>query len=366
ENAFLDDPTDPNSVNRFSRSPYTVTAQTNFYEIRSQSHSRSLPDMASMWAAYTRGHDHRSVGSGSNELRIYSVRMMRGDTIAGILQVARSTSPEQDSLSKLFGGLLLCGAAGLVLAALGGWFLAGRSLAPVKAAFEHQKEFVADASHELRTPLAVIRANAEYLTMEQPDNVELREILRETDRLSSLVDSLLALARDQDAEAPMQLVDLGHEVQDAVASLQHLAEDRGVTLTVSTAEGLLVKGHAEQLRQLVVILVDNALRYTPAGGHVHVQVAPDGGSALITVHDDGMGIPEQALGHVFERFYRADEARTRESGGTGLGLAIAQELVKQHGGRIEVDSTVDIGTTFVVRIPLARTQAREPSAAVEA
>jgi signal transduction histidine kinase len=127
-----------------------------------------------------------------------------------------------------------------------------------------------------------------------------------------------------------------------------------------------VKGNREQLRQLVVILVDNALRYTPRGGHVHVQVAADGGNALITVHDDGMGIPGDALNHVFDRFYRADEARTRESGGTGLGLAIAQELVKKHGGRIEVDSAVGIGTTFVVRIPLARSQAREPSAPVEA
>jgi signal transduction histidine kinase len=320
-----------------------------------------------MYAAYLYGQDRRTIGSGADELRVYSVRVRRGGDVIGLLQVARSTKPEHDSLGNLLGGLLLGGAAGLLLATIGGWFLAGRSLAPVKAAFEHQKEFVADASHELRTPLAVIRANAEYLTMEQPDNVELREIVRETDRLASLVDSLLSLARGDDGGGHQkQLVDVADEIEDAVASLQHLAGERGVDLTVSTAEDLVVKGHSGQLRQLIVILVDNALRYTPRGGQVHVQAAADGASALITVHDNGMGIPEDALAHVFERFYRADEARNRESGGSGLGLAIAHELVKQYGGRIEVESAEGVGTTVAVRIPLARTPARETSPAVQA
>ena len=195
-----------------------------------------LPDMrfdARRLAA--RRADHRTIGSGADELRVYSASAMRREgQVVGVLQVARSTQPEHDTLGNLLGGLLLGGAGGLVLAAVGGWFLAGKSLAPVKAAFEHQKEFVADASHELRTPLAVIRANAEFLTMEQPDNAELREIVRETDRLSSLVDSLLALARGDDGGGPAAWAPSTWrtEVEDAVASLQHLATERGVALTV--------------------------------------------------------------------------------------------------------------------------------------
>jgi two-component system, OmpR family, sensor histidine kinase CiaH len=350
-------------LTRLNRSPYFVTVLDNFAVLRTKAAAaRDLPNYASMRAALDHGEDRRTIGSGSSRLRVYSVRMEQSGTTAGVLQVARSTQPEHDTLGNLLGGLLIGGGAGLVLTAIGGWFLAGRSLAPVRDAFEHQKEFVADASHELRTPLAVIRANAEFLAMEQPDNVELREVLRESDRLASLVDSLLSLARGdvRAGAAELHPLDAGIEVETAVGSLQHLARDREVELSVSTAPGLIVKGSAEQLRQLVVLLVDNALRYTPGGGQVHVQAAADGGNALITVHDTGIGIPEQAIGHVFERFYRADEARNRESGGSGLGLAIARELVKQHAGRIEVESTEGLGTTIAVRIPLVRSAIREP------
>ena len=367
ENAYLDTH-QPTAATAYSRSPYFVAVANSFATLTTQAAAdRSLPNLDSMRVAWQRGEDHRTIGSGADELRVFSVAIRREGQVVGVLQVARSTQPEHDSLGNLLGGLLLGGAGGLLLAAIGGWFLAGRSLAPVKAAFDHQKEFVADASHELRTPLAVIRANAEYLTMEQPGNAELREIVRETDRLSSLVDSLLSLARGDDGTGQqMGPVDMAAEVEDAVASLQHLAKERGVALTVSTADGLLVRGRAEQLRQLIVILVDNALRYTPQNGHVHVQAVADGASALTTVHDTGIGIPGHALAHVFERFYRADEARNRESGGTGLGLAIAQELVKGHGGNIEVDSAEGVGTTFAVRIPLARAPAREGNPPVKA
>jgi signal transduction histidine kinase len=360
ENAFLTG--NASELKHLNRSPYFTIAITNFGGLRTkEAAKRDLPDYDSVRAALEHGQDRRTIGSGSSQLRVYSVRMQAGTTV-GVLQVARSTQPEHQTLGNLVGGLLIGGGAGLVLAAIGGWFLAGRSLAPVREAFEHQKEFVADASHELRTPLSVIRANAEFLAMEQPDNVELREVLRESDRLASLVDSLLSLARGDVRTGAVRLhpLDAGIEVEEAVRSLQHLARDRGVDLSVSTASGLIVKGSAEQLRQLVVLLVDNALRYTQSGGQVHVQAAADGGNALITVHDTGIGIPERAIGHVFERFYRADEARNRESGGSGLGLAIARELVKQHGGRIEVESTEGVGTTVAVRIPLLRSAIREP------
>ena len=186
----------------------------------------------------------------------------------------------------------------------------------------------------------MIRANAEFLQERQPASEEAAEIVSETDRLSSLVDSLLAVARgDGTGGAAHDELDLGAVVEGSAASMRSLATERGVALDVSAAPELRVRGSREQLRQLVVILVDNALRYTATGGHVDVDVARRDGSAVMAVTDTGIGIPPEALAHVFERFYRADEARTRDSGGAGLGLAIAQKLVDEHGGRISAEST---------------------------
>jgi signal transduction histidine kinase len=136
--------------------------------------------------------------------------------------------------------------------------------------------------------------------------------------------------------------------------MRALAAERGIALDVSAAPELRVRGSREQLRQLVVILVDNALRYTGEGGRVEVDVARRDGSAVMAVTDTGIGIPPGSLEHVFERFYRADEARTRDSGGAGLGLAIAQKLVDEHGGRIAAKSTPGTGSTFTVTLPLAQ------------
>ena len=223
----------------------------------------------------------------------------------------------------------------------------------MRVAFNRQHAFVSDASHELRTPLAVIRANAEFLQQEQPENVEARDIVSETDRLSSLVDALLAVARDDDrgAKALHMRVDLAEVVEATVASFRTVTTDHELELTYATPDELMVMGDREQLRQVLVILLDNAVRYTPAGGRIHVQARADGKEAVLTVHDTGIGIPEEALPRVFERFYRADDARNRQSGGVGLGLAIARELVTRHSGRISVTSTEGAGSTFTVRLP---------------
>ena len=271
-----------------------------------------------------------------------------------VVQVARSMEPEEDALHGLLAYMLLGVAGSLALAAAGGWFLAGKSLAPVRAAFERQQAFVADASHELRTPLAVIRANAEFLQQGQPESEEAAEILAETDRLTALVDSLLALARGQGAAAADHPLDLGALVSDSAQSMQPLASDRKVALAIDTTPGLEVEGDPDQLRRLVVILVDNALRYTPAGGRVTVDAHRNDGTAVVAVSDTGIGIPADALQHVFERFYRADGARNRASGGAGLGLSIAEQLVTAHGGRISAESAPGRGSTFTISLPLGR------------
>jgi two-component system, OmpR family, sensor histidine kinase CiaH len=335
-----------------STGPYTVNWTATPNEVTLTRKSGQLHyDPESMMAAITHGSDLRSAGNSGDRQRVYSVRVKAGDQVA-LIQVSRSTEPEHEALGKLLAGLLIGGMGGLVLAAGGGWWLAGKSLRPVRLAFARQHAFVSDASHELRTPLAVIRANAEFLQQEQPDNAEVKDIVGETDRLSGLVDSLLAVARDDDSVRALHMpVDLSEVVTSTVASLQPLASEHGVELTDAVPQTLMVSGDRDQLRQVIVILVDNAVRYTAAGGRIHVQARPDGNSALLTVHDTGIGIPASALERVFERFYRGDDARNRQSGGVGLGLAIARELVTRHGGKISVTSTEGAGSTFTIRLP---------------
>jgi signal transduction histidine kinase len=341
------------NVHALSTKSYTVnTFKTAEFADMSDSTGRAHYVPASMQAALQSGSDMRWVDDEGDRLRVYSV-YVHGNGGA-LIQVTRSVASEYQALGKLFAGLLIGGLGGLILAAIGGWFLAGKSLRPVKEAFARQQEFVADASHELRTPLAVIRANAEYIQQEQPDNNEAQDIIRETDRLSTLVDGLLAMARGDRPEQYRSDVDLADLVDDVVDTIAPIAAERGIELTAAAGEDVRVRGDREQLRQVLVILLDNALRYTPAGGRVHVQVRKDGSSALLTVHDTGIGISGGAVERVFERFFRGDEARNRQSGGAGLGLAIARELVSQHSGRISVESTEGAGSTFTVRLPLVR------------
>ncbi|HEX5197685.1 MAG TPA: ATP-binding protein, partial [Gaiellales bacterium] len=316
--------TDTVNVRRLSTGPYTVNFMTPSQLALATNDGYFHLDTASMEAADANGSDLRSSGSSGDRQRVYSVRVTAPENRVALIQVTRSTEPEHQALSKLLAGLLIGGAGGLVLAGVGGWWLAGKTLRPVRVAFNRQHAFVSDASHELRTPLAVIRANAEFLQQEQPENVEARDIVSETDRLSSLVDALLAVARDDDrgAKALHMQVDLADVVEVTVASFQTVTTDHELELTYATPDELMVMGDREQLRQVLVILLDNAVRYTPAGGRIHVQARAEGKEAVLTVHDTGIGIPEDALPRVFERFYRADDARNRQSGGVGLGLAI--------------------------------------------
>jgi signal transduction histidine kinase len=331
-----------------------LEAASTSYTVSFSDGTRSLTDVrtnrASVVSALAHGADMRTVERHKITTRIYSLRVSPKSGL--VVQLDRAMEPEEDALHGLLAFMLLGVAGSLAVAAVGGWFLAGKSLAPVAAAFERQQAFVADASHELRTPLAVIRANAEYLQQVQPDSEEADEILAESDRLAVLVDALLALAHGQGGAPADQPVDLGELVSASARSMQPLALDRKVALDIETAAGLEVRGNPDQLRQLVVILIDNALRYTPEGGRVTVDAHRNDGTAVVAVSDTGIGIDPGALKHIFQRFYRADEARTRSDGGAGLGLSIAEQLVTEHGGRISAESEPGHGSTFRVSLPL--------------
>jgi signal transduction histidine kinase len=321
-----------------------------------------FPDRNAVTAALQNSSDIRSVKAVDGTLRVYTLTVTWRRRQAAVVQVVRSTVPEHQSLENLLFVLLVGGGICVAVAAVGGWFLAGKSLRPVREAFERQQTFVGDASHELRTPLAVIRANAEYLQGDTPDSVELADIVSETDRLSALVEALLALARGEAGDRPPpDVLDIGVLVEQTVDSMQPLATERELELSVTASRGMHISGDRDQLRQLVVILVDNALRYTPPGGSVHVEVARLNGSVAIAITDTGIGIEHHELEKVFDRFYRADEARNRDSGGTGLGLSIARQLANEHGGRLTAESNPGRGSTFTVRLPSAEARVAKPN-----
>jgi signal transduction histidine kinase len=224
---------------------------------------------------------------------------------------------------------------------------------------DKQQEFVADASHELRTPLSLIRANAEILKREADKPVSanlesVEDIIAESDRLANLVGQMLTLARADGEGAALALepVDLAVVARDTAREMRLLADQSQIAVEAHTDGPAIVEGDELRLRELLTILIDNALKYSDAGARVDVNVSAAGGRAVVEVRDTGRGIPKEALPRIFERFYRADKARSRELGGTGLGLAIARWTAESHGGTIRIDSEVGHGTVVTVELPL--------------
>jgi signal transduction histidine kinase len=232
-------------------------------------------------------------------------------------------------------------------------------LARLDAAFGAQRQFVADASHELRNPLAIIRTNAD-VALADPDASpdELRQTIatvkRAGDRMSLLVDDLLALARRQQPTLEHEPVDLGAAVAEASDDFVVPAETRDIVLDRAIAPGVVVTGDREALKRVVANLLDNAVRLAPAGSRIRLATGSEGNRAWIAVADEGPGISPDDQQHVFDRFWRADKARSRSDGGTGLGLAIVRQVVQGHGGEVRLHSKVGVGSSFVVWLPITR------------
>jgi heavy metal sensor kinase len=226
-------------------------------------------------------------------------------------------------------------------------------------AIRSSKQLVADASHELRTPLTVMRGELEGLAQDGALRGETREalgsVLEEVDRLSKLVEGLLALSRLDAGEAPAEWVrfDLAQLAADTAEQMGLLAEDKRVSLRARCAGAVMVDGDRARLKQVVVNLLDNAIKYTPGGGSIVLDVHPEDGYAVLEVTDSGIGIPPAALPHVFKRFYRVDDSRSREPGGAGLGLSIVKSICTAHGALVEVRSAPGAGSAFRIRQPLA-------------
>lgn len=261
----------------------------------------------------------------------------------------------EDRYASLIAAFAGGAALALLLVAAGGWFLAGKSTAPVERTMIQMRRFMADAAHELRTPVAVLRSRAEVALQRERDpaayTAALAAVGVEAERMGSIVDDLLTLARADAGERPIvrQAVYLDDLALEAVDGVRVLAERRGVELAVPEFEEAAVQGDPLLLRQLIVIVLDNAIKFTPAGGRVSLRVrSQPGRTAVIVVEDTGVGIAPQDLAHIFDRFYRGENARA-QGGGAGLGLSIARWIADAHGATIDVTSPTGRGTQVTIR-----------------
>lgn len=342
----------------------------------------------------------RDVSISEAHLRVLTAPIsFTASQLLGYLQVGVSLQANDEALAQLTRILILGGVVGLVLAGAGGAFLARQALRPIdtitytaiaitdagdlgrripvpraadevgrlattfnrmlerlEALFRSQQRFTADVSHELRTPLTTIRGNVDLMRRTRvADDASLDAIQSETDRMTRLVSDLLALAQaDSGLPIRREPVSLDTLLLEVYRQLNVIAN--GVNVRIGDEDAVTVMGDPDRLKQLLLNLSDNAIRYTPPGGQVMLSLKRDQGWAQFSVSDTGPGIPAEHLPHVFDRFYRVDKARSRResgalSGGAGLGLSIAQWIAQSHGGRIDVQSEVGRGTTFTVRLP---------------
>jgi signal transduction histidine kinase len=248
--------------------------------------------------------------------------------------------------------------AGVVISIFAGLFLAGRALIPIRNSWEKQQRFVADASHELRTPTAVIHAQTELLFRYPTHSIEqespnIAVILKESKRMSKLLDDLLTLARSDSNQLEIQssAIALDSLMREISEQFRLLASTKEIDIITEIQEPLSLWGDEGRIRQLLIILLDNALKYTSPTGRIEVVGRYQSHFVYISVSDNGCGIAEDELPHVFERFYRGDKVRSRSEGGIGLGLSIAQWIVDAHGGVIRIDSKLNIGTKVELLFP---------------
>jgi signal transduction histidine kinase len=292
------------------------------------------------------------------ELRLHAERFTVGSGTRYVAVAVANRGELEEEYVSLIGAFGAGALVAVVLVAAGGYVLVRQSTAPVEAAMEHMRRFMADAAHELRTPVTVLRTRAEVALQQRrgPDDYErtLQSISREAERLAALVGDLLLLARADAGERLLrrERLFLDDVALDAAGAARVMAEPRGVTLEMTDMSEAPIEGDRQLVRQLLMIVLDNAVKFTPSGGRVRLGVATANGHSVATIEDTGCGIPREQLPHVFERFFRGDPARGRAEG-SGLGLAIARWIADAHHAQITLDSDVGRGTAVTIRFPAA-------------
>jgi heavy metal sensor kinase len=337
---------------------------------------------------------------GKYPLRMVTVPVIHRRSLVNIVQVATSLEEVEEFLQTLWLILWITVPSALVIASLGGLFLANKALKPVDEitktarritstslnqritlkrtndeigrlaetfndmisrlgeSFKQIRQFTADASHELRTPLTILKGETEVGLRKMRGPGEYRKILNsnleEVNHMSQIVDNLLFLSKADMGKIhlEMQRINLTKLVSEVHAQTKAMATTKGINFSVSNAVDAEVIGDRLRLRELLLNLVDNAVKYTPEGGEMKITLERDDGRAKLRITDNGIGIALQVQPHIFDRFFRVDKARSREAGGSGLGLSICKWIVEAHGGEISVESEIGRGSTFTVILPL--------------
>jgi heavy metal sensor kinase len=338
--------------------------------------------------------------SGEPPIRLISVPVRHGGSLVNIVRVGTSLQPLEETLHRLLIILLITMPLALLASLGGGWFLAGRALRPVEAitqaaeriaggdltqrlsvstaqdeigrlagtfnamigrleaSFQQVRQFTSDASHELRTPLTVLKGETE-LALRRPRSADdyrlvLESSLEEVDRMSRIVDELLFLSRADLGEIKMESrpVRLDQIFDDLKRQAEVLGHEQAVHIVAGLSEPVTIAGDDMRLRELLLNLLDNAIKYSPRGGRVEMSLMKQNGAARLSISDHGIGMSREEQAHIFDRFYRTDAARAHTKKGTGLGLAICKWIVDAHHGTIDVDSEPNKGSVFTVTLPL--------------
>lgn len=340
-------------------------------------------------------------------LRVLNVPLEAGGRPIGTLQVAASMTMVDTTRQSLVQTIIVIAVAAILFAAALSWFFIGQALSPLvditesalrisgaddlsqripqrgpennemgrlvtafndtlgrlEQLFTSQQRFLADVSHELRTPLTVIKGNVDLMRrMKKVDEESLDNIEDEADRLTRLVGDLLLEAQAESGKLPLHFapVEMDTLLLEVFKEMRILARER-IQLKLPEIDQIVINGDRDRLKQVLINLIANAIKYTPQGGEVVLSLGKVGDNARLIVRDTGLGIPAEDLPHIFERFYRAEKSRSRSKvGGFGLGLSIAYWIVNHHGGQIEVDSAEGKGTTFCIYLPILKTTEATP------
>jgi signal transduction histidine kinase len=300
---------------------------------------------------------------------VYTDVLRDRDKVVGVAQSSIPEDQYQSTLTLLLQALGAVALLGLVVSGVIGTLLAHRALKPVSVSIQQQQDFVTGAAHELRTPLAIMRTIGEVRLKDaatEDEQIALIQILAQNSHLTQLVDDLSLLARGDSQVVPIERapLDLSSLIAETMADVEPLAAEQGVRLITDAQGKVQILGDALRLRQLLLILLDNALKHAPAGRDIRVRLQVDGGRARLQVIDSGTGIDPRHLPRIFDRFYRGDQARTGE--GSGLGLAIAKWIVGVHGGHIHAGNMPERGAVFTVTLPVMHRDQRRPDLAKRA
>lgn len=301
---------------------------------------------------------------GQLELMMTGRPIFQGVQLKGIFYTGIDISFTNHLLKRLLTILTALGILFLGIALLLSYFMSKRAMIPIRRSFQRQREFVADASHELRTPLSILQSSLDVFEMEEGEQLSAfaRNVLfnmkDEVRRMTKLVSDLLTLARSDSGYPDLQYeyADVIPSVEQMIRSTQTMAASKKIALKLDAPPAVMVYGDHERVKQLLYILLDNAIKYTPSGGEIQVTLSVDESEnppvLCLSVRDTGIGIPPEEQNRIFDRFYRVDKNRSKQMGGTGLGLAIAKWIVEAHHGTITVSSNPGNGSTFTATIPL--------------